>query len=133
MLFRSQLSTGADYRFRTTEGPPEEWVARLTGRYLAEVMRTGTRRPWVRRRLAEVIHMIRPPSALFGPGVLARLACDRLAGVTGADLRRVGDHRDGSDGGPRPPRRPTWMLLPPLPGGGLSGLGEQHVNPPERR
>jgi 2-polyprenyl-6-methoxyphenol hydroxylase-like FAD-dependent oxidoreductase len=128
-----QLATAADYGFRTTEGSPQEWVARLTSRYLAEVMRTGTRRPWVRRRLAEVIHMIRPPSALFGPGVLARLACDRLAGGTGADRRRVGDHRDGSDGGPRPPRRPTWMLLPPWPGAGLSGLGGHHVNPPERR
>ncbi len=105
-----QLSTGADYGFRTTEGSPEEWVARLTVRYLAEVMRTGTRRPWVRRRLAEVFHMLRPPSALFGPGVLARLACDRLAGVTGADRRRVGYPREGSDGGPRPHRRPTADL-----------------------
>jgi 2-polyprenyl-6-methoxyphenol hydroxylase-like FAD-dependent oxidoreductase len=86
-----QLATGADYGFRTTEGSPEEWVARLTSRYLAAVMRTGTRRPWVRQRLAEVIHMIRPQSALFGPGVLGRLACDRLAGVTGADRRRVGE------------------------------------------
>ncbi len=105
-----QLSTGADYGFRTTEGPPEGWVARLTGRYLAEVMRAGTRRPWVRRRLAEVFHLLRPPSALFGPGVLARLACDRLAGVTGADRRRVGDPRGGTDGGPRPPRRPAADL-----------------------
>jgi len=30
-----QLSTGADYRFRTTEGPPQGRVARLTGRYVA--------------------------------------------------------------------------------------------------
>jgi hypothetical protein len=66
------------------------------------VMRAGTRRPWVRRRLAEVFHMLRPPSALFGPGVLARLAYDRLAGVTGADRRRVGDPRCGTDGGSRP-------------------------------
>jgi hypothetical protein len=105
-----RLSTGADYGFRTTDGAPEGWVARLTGRYLAEVMRTGTRRPWVRRRLAEVFHMIRPPSALFGPGVLAGLACDRLAGLSGADRRRVGYPREGTDGGPRPPRRPATDL-----------------------
>jgi 2-polyprenyl-6-methoxyphenol hydroxylase-like FAD-dependent oxidoreductase len=100
-----QLSTGADYRFRTTEGPPQSWVARLTGRYLAAVMRAATRRPWVRRRLAEVLHLLRPPSALFGAGALARLAWDRLSCKFGAGSRRGGpvrkgteavcDHRDG--------------------------------------
>jgi flavin-dependent dehydrogenase len=101
-----QFSTGADYGFRTTAGSPEGWLARLTGRYLDEVMRTGTRRPWVRRRLAEVFHLIRPRSALFGPGVLASLACDRLAGRgIGAGRRWVGDPRGGADGGPRLPRR----------------------------
>jgi 2-polyprenyl-6-methoxyphenol hydroxylase-like FAD-dependent oxidoreductase len=74
-----QLSTGADYRFRTTEGPPECRVTRLIGRYVAGVMQTATRRPWVRRRLTEVLHLLRPPSALFGPGVVARLAWDWLA------------------------------------------------------
>jgi hypothetical protein len=84
-----QLSGGADYGFRTTQGPPQGRIARLMGRYLAAVMRAATRRPWVRRRLEEVLHLLRPPSALFGPGVLARLAWDRLAGQTDADDRRV--------------------------------------------
>jgi 2-polyprenyl-6-methoxyphenol hydroxylase-like FAD-dependent oxidoreductase len=75
-----KLSTGADHGFRTTEGPPPGRVARLTGRYIAGVMRASTRRPWVRRRLTEVLHLLRPPSALFGPGVLARLAWDWFAG-----------------------------------------------------
>jgi 2-polyprenyl-6-methoxyphenol hydroxylase-like FAD-dependent oxidoreductase len=74
-----QLSTGADLRFRTTEGLRRGWVARLTGCYIAKVMHSATRRPWVRRRLAEVLHLLRPPAALFGPGVLARLMWDRLA------------------------------------------------------
>jgi flavin-dependent dehydrogenase len=100
-----QLSTGADDRFRTTEGPPPGRVARLAGRYLAGVMRAGTRRPWVRRRLAEVLHLLRPPSALFGPGVLARLAWDRLAVAAGAGSRRVGPLREGTAGGSRPSRR----------------------------
>jgi 2-polyprenyl-6-methoxyphenol hydroxylase-like FAD-dependent oxidoreductase len=100
-----QLSTGADYSFRTTEGPPQGRVARLTGRYIAAVMRVATRRPWARRRLAEVFHLLRPPSALFSPGVLARLAWDRLACKVGAGPQRgglaregmeaVGDRRDG--------------------------------------
>jgi 2-polyprenyl-6-methoxyphenol hydroxylase-like FAD-dependent oxidoreductase len=99
-----QISTGADYRFRTTEGPPEGRVARLTGGYIAEVMRASTRSPWVRRRLAEVLHLLRPPSALFGPGVLARLAWDRLAGQADAGSRRVTPLQEETEGGLRPPR-----------------------------
>ena len=85
-----QLSTGADYGFRTTQGTPQGRIARLTGGYLAPVMRAATRRPWVRRRLTEVLHLLRPPSVLFGPGVLARLAWDWLAGKLGAGYRRGG-------------------------------------------
>jgi 2-polyprenyl-6-methoxyphenol hydroxylase-like FAD-dependent oxidoreductase len=100
-----QLSAGADYRFRTTEGPPQGWAARLTGCYIAGVMQAATRRPWVRRRLAEVLNLLRPPSALFGPGVLARLAWDRLAGQAGAGYRRVTPLREGTAGGSR---WPSW-------------------------
>ena len=92
-----RLAAGADYRFRTTEGPPQGRVARLTGCYLAGVMRAATRQPRVRRRLEEVLHMLRPPSALFGPGVLARLAWDRLAGKFGAASRRGGPAREGTE------------------------------------
>ena len=97
-----QLSTGADCRFRTTEGPPRGRVARLTGRHIDGVMRASTRRPWVRRRLAEVLHLLRPPSALFGPGVLARLAWDRLASEIGAGSRKAAPRRERTDGGSRP-------------------------------
>jgi 2-polyprenyl-6-methoxyphenol hydroxylase-like FAD-dependent oxidoreductase len=91
-----QLSTGTDYSFRTTEGPSQGRFARLTGRYVAVVMRAATRRPWVRRRLAEALHLLRPPAALFGPGVLARLAWDRLAGKFGAASRRGGLAREAT-------------------------------------
>jgi 2-polyprenyl-6-methoxyphenol hydroxylase-like FAD-dependent oxidoreductase len=91
-----QLATGADYCFRTTEGSPQSGVARLTGRYLSAVMRAATRRTWVRRRLTEVLHLLRPPSVLFGPGVLARLAWDRLGGKFGAGSRSSGPVRNGT-------------------------------------
>jgi hypothetical protein len=100
-----RLSAGADARFRTTAGPPPGRVARLNGCYLDGVMRAATRRPWVRRRLAEVLHLLRPPSALFGPGVLARLAWDRLAGRADAADRRVTPLGEVTDGGSRSPRR----------------------------
>jgi hypothetical protein len=109
-----QLSTGADYGFRTTQGTPQGRIARLTGSYLAAVMRAATRRPWVRRRLTEVLHLLRPPSVLFGPGVLARLAWDWLAGKFGASSRRGEPAREGMeairalrDGG-RP--SPEWTI-----------------------
>jgi 2-polyprenyl-6-methoxyphenol hydroxylase-like FAD-dependent oxidoreductase len=106
-----QFSTGADYGFRATAAPPEGWVARLIGLFLAEVIRTGTRRPWVRRRLAEVFHLIRPPSALLGPGVLARMAWDRLAGQADAGDQRVTPLREGTDDGSRSPRRTAADLV----------------------
>ena len=105
-----QLSAGADYRFRTMEGPPQGRVARLTGTYIAGVMRASTRLPWVRRRLAEVFHLVRPPSALFGPGVLARLAWDRFAGQADTGYRRVTPLQEGTDGGSRSPRRTAAEL-----------------------
>jgi 2-polyprenyl-6-methoxyphenol hydroxylase-like FAD-dependent oxidoreductase len=105
-----QLSTGADYRFRSTEGPPQGRVARLTGRQIDRMMRAGTKLPWVRLRLAEMFHMLLPPSALFGPGVLARLAGEWLAGETRAGHRRVGPYREGTAGGLRPPRLSTIDL-----------------------
>src|SRR5262249_30326004 len=82
------ISTGADYGFRPTQGAPQGRLARLTSCYLATVMRAATRQTWARRRLTEVLHLLRPPSALFGPGVLARVAWDRLAGRTDVDSWR---------------------------------------------
>jgi hypothetical protein len=92
-----QLATGADYRYRAVEGPPQGRVARLAGRYFDAVIRAATRRPWVRRRLADVLQLLRPPSALFGPGVLACLAWDRLASPAGADSRFGGPAREGTE------------------------------------
>jgi 2-polyprenyl-6-methoxyphenol hydroxylase-like FAD-dependent oxidoreductase len=105
-----QLSTGADPCFRTTEGPTQGRGARMIGCYVAEVMRTATRRPWVRHRLADVLHLLRPPSALFGPGVLARMAWDRFAGEPGAGYCRRMPPREGAHGGLRPPLRSAGNL-----------------------
>jgi 2-polyprenyl-6-methoxyphenol hydroxylase-like FAD-dependent oxidoreductase len=102
-----QLATGADYRYRAVQGAPQGRMARLTGRYLDAVMQTATRRPWVRRRLADVLQLLRPPSALFGPEVLARVTWDRLAHLFTAGSRKgraareetmaVRGHRDGAE------------------------------------
>jgi 2-polyprenyl-6-methoxyphenol hydroxylase-like FAD-dependent oxidoreductase len=128
-----QLSAGADYGFRTTQGPPQSRVARLTGRYIAAVVQASTWRPWVRRRLAEVLHLLRPPSVLFGPGVLGRLVWAWLAGKFGAGSRRGGLAQEGMEAG-----RPFPPVTRPIPRGrrgatqkkscGASGLSIQPSN-----
>jgi hypothetical protein len=55
--------------------------------------------------MEEVLHLLRPPSALFDPGVLARLAWDWLAGQVDAGYRRLTPLREGTDGGSRSPHR----------------------------
>ena len=71
------LATGEDYRYAEAEGPPAGRVTRLMHRYLDRVFAVATRVPAVRRRLVEVIHLVRPPHSLFHPGVLARAAFSR--------------------------------------------------------
>jgi 2-polyprenyl-6-methoxyphenol hydroxylase-like FAD-dependent oxidoreductase len=110
-----QLSAGADYRFRTTAGPAQSLLARLTGRYIAWVLQTATRQRWVRQRLTEVLHLLRPPSALFSPGVLARVVWDRLAGRENAGSRSAGRYREGTQAVPRRRngRRPMSLAQTP--------------------
>jgi 2-polyprenyl-6-methoxyphenol hydroxylase-like FAD-dependent oxidoreductase len=71
------LATGEDYRYVEAEGPPPGWTTRLAHRYLDRVIEVATRRPGVRRKFVEVIHLVRSPASLFAPGVLARAAFDR--------------------------------------------------------
>jgi 2-polyprenyl-6-methoxyphenol hydroxylase-like FAD-dependent oxidoreductase len=98
-----RLSAGADYHFRTTEGPPQGRLARLTGRPIAGAMQAATRRPWVRQRLAEVLQLLRSPLALFGPGLLARLAWDRLAAEANAYCGALKPLWEGTEGSTHAP------------------------------
>jgi hypothetical protein len=66
------LATGEDYRYREAEGPPPGRITRLTHRYLDRVTAVANRVPSVRLKLTEVLHLIRPPASLFGPGVMLR-------------------------------------------------------------
>ena len=68
-------------------------------------MRAATGRPWLRRRLEEVLHLLRPPLALFDARVLTRLAWDRLAGQVNAVYRRLRPFQRGTEDDSRLPRR----------------------------
>jgi len=117
VAFPWRLATGEDYGFRSTEGPPQGRVARLLGRYFDAVVRASTRQAWVRRRLAEVFHMIRSPAALFSPGVLASLTWDWFAGETGAEDWKIEPFREGTEA-VRDGVRPTLMSDPSVSRGG---------------
>jgi 2-polyprenyl-6-methoxyphenol hydroxylase-like FAD-dependent oxidoreductase len=66
------LATGEDYRYVEAEGPPPGLMTRMAHWYFDRVFDIATRSPYVRQQLMEVIHLVRPPSSLFGFGVLGR-------------------------------------------------------------
>jgi 2-polyprenyl-6-methoxyphenol hydroxylase-like FAD-dependent oxidoreductase len=66
------LATGEDYRYEGAEGGSSSAFTRLMHRYVDRVVRLTTERADVRRVLLEVFHMLRPPSALFQPWIVAR-------------------------------------------------------------
>jgi 2-polyprenyl-6-methoxyphenol hydroxylase-like FAD-dependent oxidoreductase len=71
------LATGTDYRYREVEGPPPGWTTRMSHRYLDRVIALTTHSRSVRKKFAEVIHLIRSPASLFTPDVLIRAAFTR--------------------------------------------------------
>ena len=100
------LATGSDYRYRRTEGPPRRRSTRMMHRYVDALTRLSTRNAGVRRRLLEVFHLLHPPAALFGPGVLGSMAWDWLMdGATEYDPPAQGNTE--TEERPGPGRRGT--------------------------
>jgi len=71
------LATGADFMVPGTEGA-RPWFAGLANRYMEALFTTGRADPALRRRIGEVIHMVRRPAALFELAVVAQVARDAL-------------------------------------------------------
>ena len=78
------MAVGADFRFRATEGPRPPLTS-LTNSYMDALFTLSFEDDGVRDTLVDVIHMMRPASALFGPAIAARAGLrlvGRLAGRT---------------------------------------------------
>jgi 2-polyprenyl-6-methoxyphenol hydroxylase-like FAD-dependent oxidoreductase len=75
------LATGEDYRYRGTTGGRPDRVTRLLHRYMDHIFRLSTESVYVRRRFLEVHQMLRPPAALFRPGVILRVLWQALRQV----------------------------------------------------
>lgn len=71
------LATGEDFRYAATEGarPP---VLPILHRYLNRVFYAEAHDPYVVKQFMQVLHMMKPPPALFLPPVLFRVLTARL-------------------------------------------------------
>ena len=67
------LATGADFRFPATEGIRSKGAGILDP-YMLTLMTLSDSDPVLKRRVGEVINMLRPPTALFAPAIIGRVA-----------------------------------------------------------
>jgi 2-polyprenyl-6-methoxyphenol hydroxylase-like FAD-dependent oxidoreductase len=74
------LSTGEDLRYPTTEGGRLSLMSRWMRPYLDAVLRSANSNPRAHRAFLEVIHLIRPPAALFAPDVVIPVIRHLFAG-----------------------------------------------------
>ena len=76
------LATGEDFRVRDIEGGKASVATRLTHRYMDRVLALSLHDIGVRRTFLEVFHMLKPPTALFGPSVVAKVLRGASSRVT---------------------------------------------------
>jgi 2-polyprenyl-6-methoxyphenol hydroxylase-like FAD-dependent oxidoreductase len=67
------MATGEDFRVHGTEGGKATFATRLTHRYMDRVLALSLRDIGVRRTFLEVFLMLKPPTALFAPGIAAKV------------------------------------------------------------
>ncbi|HEU5369012.1 MAG TPA: FAD-dependent oxidoreductase, partial [Ktedonobacterales bacterium] len=68
-----QLATGADFRYEETEGGRPDRKARLSWRYGDAVRALAQDNRQVYQTFIEVAHLLKPPSALFRPSIVAQV------------------------------------------------------------
>jgi 2-polyprenyl-6-methoxyphenol hydroxylase-like FAD-dependent oxidoreductase len=64
------MATGEDFRWEDTEGERPGLVARLSQKYFDRVLKLANRDWHASRAFIEVVHLLKPPSSLFRPGIL---------------------------------------------------------------
>jgi 2-polyprenyl-6-methoxyphenol hydroxylase-like FAD-dependent oxidoreductase len=68
-----QLATASDYHVPGIEGMHPSWIEKLTYRYIDNVVKLLPTVPLANKTFISVLHMIKPPAALFHPGIVARV------------------------------------------------------------
>jgi 2-polyprenyl-6-methoxyphenol hydroxylase-like FAD-dependent oxidoreductase len=93
------LATGEDFRWPQTEGGRPDRLTRFMHRYADRVTQLATTNEEVARTFVSAMHLVSPPSALFRPGIVGRVAA-----LAVATKLRAGDHPTAQ---PQPARRPA--------------------------
>lgn len=98
------MATGEDFRWPTTEGGSPNFVTKLMHRYLDQVMLLAVDSPETYQAWFEVMHLEKPPTSLFQPGIIKRL----LAKAIYQNWRNKENIREQSI--PKRPNSPTDTL-----------------------
>lgn len=72
------LATGEDFRVRGTKGGKAGLSTRLIHCYMDRVLELSLRDLGVRQTFLEVFGMLKPPTALFGPAIAAKVMREAL-------------------------------------------------------
>jgi hypothetical protein len=67
------LATGQDFRVRGVKGASANAATRLSHRCMDRVLEPSLKDLAVRRTLAQVFHMLKPPTAMFGLAVASKV------------------------------------------------------------
>ena len=67
------MATGEDSRWSTTEGAKPNWRDRVVQKYVDRVSMLMQDNPTLLTAFAEVVHMVKPPTALFMPNILLQV------------------------------------------------------------
>lgn len=75
------MATGEDLRWSTTVGGQLDGMSRLMHQYIDRVLLLSLDHPQIYQTFAEVVHMVKPPKALFQPGILAQVLMQAVGGI----------------------------------------------------
>lgn len=77
------MATGEDMRYPTTVGGRPSRLSRVLQIYLGAAMEAGASNHQVQAAVREVMHLLRPPAALFRPATVAKVAAYKVRGRRG--------------------------------------------------
>ncbi len=72
------LATSEDYRYRSTEGKSLDRKTKLMHWYMDRIMLLSTKNVEVRSQFIQVMHMLKAPTALFHPKIVALVLQEAL-------------------------------------------------------
>ncbi|MBV9389396.1 MAG: monooxygenase [Chroococcidiopsidaceae cyanobacterium CP_BM_ER_R8_30] len=86
------MATGEDLCWSTTEGGQLDGMSRLMHEYMDKMLMPALDQPEILQTFAEVVHMLKPPTALFQPNILAQVLWQAISRVFRNRHYAVGDN-----------------------------------------